>query len=325
LYSKHNTANKEYAKSNYNLSHESSRGIRQATVANVKKSYFRYVVAVAVVKVREKALENAVENFRYIRSKLSEGVATEFEETTARVKVSTCGNNLLEAQSQLIPASNNLKLLLGLSTETEISLADSVSLTPDELMTIGDSSFTYANSELRQRDIKVDIARKQMSLIKAAYFPTFSAIGSYQFQGQENSLDVLHYDWVKTSAVGLRLQFPIFNGMATRHRVQQARQAEHIAEVQKEYASEYTRAQFKKLQSEMDFARKRIDLQNENIALAEKALALVKERYRYGKGTFLEVNNAELEYFNARLIYLQAVMDYKEAYYDYELLIGIEN
>jgi outer membrane protein TolC len=325
LFSKSNAVNKDYAKGNYGLQQENSRGIRQATVANVKKSYFRYLAVAAVVKVREKALENAMANFRYIQSKFSEGVATQFDETTARVRIATAENNLLEAQSQLVPAANTLKLLLGVSTEAEINLTDSIALSAEELVSTNDTGDIHNNSELRQSEIQTDLAKRQTSLLKAAYFPTFSAMASYQFQGQENSLDVLHYDWVKTSAVGLRLQFPIFNGMVTRHRIQQAVQAEYIAKARQEYTLQRNRSQLKQLQTEMSFTRKRIELQTENIALAASALAQVKERYAYGKGTFLEVNVAELEYINARLIYLQAVMDYKVAYYDYELLMGFEN
>ena len=209
--------------------------------------------------------------------------------------------------------------------EAEINLTDSVAMTAEELASVDEINDIRGNSELKQSEIKSEMAKKQLSQIKAAYFPTFSAMGTYQFQGQENSLDVFHYDWVKTSAIGLRLQFPIFNGMVTRHRIQQAIQAEHIAKARQQYTSDRSQAQLKQLQTEIRFTRKRIEFQTENIALAENALALVKERYRYGKGTFLEVNVAELEYINARLVYLQAIMDYKNAYCDYELLIGIEN
>jgi outer membrane protein TolC len=324
LFSKYNAVNKEYAHSNYSFQHETLRGIHQRIAANVKKGYFTYLVVIEIVKVREKALENAEENFKNAQSKLLEGVATEFDETTARVKIATARNNLLEAQSQLIPVSNNLKLLLGLPIEKEISLTDSISLATEELAWDDNTNKLLHNSEFKQQELKVDIAKKQTSLIKANYFPNLSVTGTYQFQSQENSFDVFQYDWVKTSAVGLRLQFPLFNGMVTRNRVQQAIQAEKIAEAQKDYVAKSNQAQFEQLQSQLSYAKKRIELQNENIVLAEKALELVKERYHYGKGTFLEVNNAELEYITVRLTYLQAVLDYKSAYYDFELLMGTE-
>jgi outer membrane protein len=325
LFSKYNAVNKVYAHSNYNLQYEGLRGTRQTVSANVKKAYFTYLLAMEIVKVRGKALENARENFKNTQTKLLEGVATEFEETTAQVKIATARNNLLEAQSQLIPASNKFKLLLGLPIESEISLTDSIFFNEEELTWFEDPTNLHENSEFRQKEIKVDISKRQTALRRADYFPSLSATGTYQLQSQENNLDFLQYNWVKTSAVGLRLQFPLFNGMVTRNRIKQAMQAERIAEVQKEYTSKHNQSQFNQLQSQLNYAKKRIELYNENISLAEKALGLVKERYHYGKGTFLEVNNAELEYVTARLTYLQAVMDYKSAYYDLELLMGIEN
>jgi outer membrane protein TolC len=325
LYSRYNSTNKEYAHGTYNLRHESQRGLRQFVTANVKRQYSEYLVAIEVVKVREKALENALANFENIHLKLLEGVTTEFDETTARVRIITARNNLLEAQNQLIPASDHLKLLLGLSMEIKICPTDTLSLSPAESTFICDSSRLEGNSDLMQKNLLVDISKRQTSLAKSGFFPTISAVGTYQFQSQENNLDFSHYDWVKTSAVGLLFQFPIFNGMVTRNKVLQAKQAEKIAVSQRAYTVRNNQAQFRKVRAELDYAKKRIEVQRENIALSEQALELVKERYHYGKGTFLEVNNAELEYVTARVGYLEAVLDYKKAYYDFELLMGIEN
>jgi outer membrane protein len=325
LFSKYNAVNKEYATSNFYFQREALRGIRQTITVNVKKGYCNHLMALAIVKVRQKGLENAIENFNNIESKLLQGVATEFDEKTALVKIAAARNNLLQAQTQIIPASNNLKLLLGLPMETEIDLTDSLALKEEESIYLQDQIPLHQNSKLRQMDLKVDVAKRQTSIVKAAYFPTLSAIGSYQFQSQENSFDFPQYRWVKTSIVGLRLQVPLFNGMATRSRVRQAMEGEKIAAAQREYISNNNQAQSRQLLSLLNYPERLIELQNENLSIAEKALELVKERYHYGKGTFLEVNNAELEYIAARLAYLQAVVDYRYAYYDFELLTGTEN
>jgi outer membrane protein len=325
VYSKSNFASREYAQHNFQLQGEVLRGIRQVVVVNVKKSYLAYLAALSAVKVREKGLENSLENLRSTETKLIAGVATEFDKASAAVKVTVARNNLLEIQSQIIPTANTLKLLLGLPVEAELQLTDSLFLSEDEVFFSEDPNDLLHNSSLKQNELSVAAAKQQVSVLHSAYFPTLSAIGTYQYQSQENDFNLSQYDWVKTSSLGLRLQVPLFNGTVTRNRVQQALMAEKIAETQKEYTSKNNRAKFQQLLSQLTYTKQRVLLQSENIAITERALALVKERYSYGKSTVLEVSNAELECITARLGYLQAVVDYKSAYYDFELLIGKEN
>jgi outer membrane protein len=325
LYSRSNLANREYAQHNFQLMGEILRGTRQLTIMNVKKSYFAHLAALSAVTVREKGLENALENLRFTQGKLDEGVATEFDKASAEVRVTVARNNLLESRSRVVPTANNLKLVLGLPIESGIQLTDSLTLSESEIFFSDGLDRLLHNSTLKQSELRVMAARQQVSVLRAVYFPVVTAVGTYQYQSQENDFNLSRYDWIKTSAVGLRLQVSLFNGTVTRNKVQQALMAEKIAEAQKEYASRNSQSQLQQLLSQLNYAKQRVVLQSENVAITENALALVKERYNYGRGTFLEVNNAELEYTTARLSYLQAVLDYKYTYYDFELLIGIEN
>jgi outer membrane protein len=325
VFVKNNMANREYAYGNYDFQKEVQRGTGVQVTANVKKSYVTHLLAVEIVEVRKKGLENAYLNISNIEEKLNEGVATEFDRITARVRVASAKTNLVEAESQLTPSADKLKLVIGLPLDTKVNLTDSLFITTDELAKTEVNIDLLHNSELKQKELQKDIARLQTSLAKAAYFPMLNIIGSYQLQSQDNTFEFQQYDWVRTSFVGLRLQLPIFNGMVTRYKVHQAVQAEKIAQLQKEYTLQKNSVQFRELKSKLIHAKRRIELQDENIALARVALELAKERYHYGKATFLEVNNAETEYIGSRITYLEAIVDYKLAYYDLELLIGEEN
>ncbi len=325
LYSRLNITGRELAFGNFQLQTEMRRGVRQALLADVKKSYVAHLVALAVVEVRVKGLEISMENYSATRDKVLQGVATEFDETSARVKVAIARNNLLEARSNLTPTANKLKLLVGLPIGRELHLTDSLFLSEEERsLAPRQEELLTGNSMLKQQELRVAIARQQTQLSKAQWFPQLGAVGSYQFQSQENDFNITAYEWVKTSSVGINLQLPLFNGMVTHNRVQQAMIGEKMAEIQQSFREESNRSQFQQLQVQLQYAMQRILLQEENIQVAQKALALVRERYHYGKSTLLEVNNAELEYISAQLGYLQAIADYKSWYYDFELLTGVE-
>lgn len=326
IYSRSNNTGKQYAHGNLVLQQEVLRGIRLTTVLNVKKTYFSYMVSLATVQVRQKGVENAFENLQNIQDKLAQGVATEFDETSAKVKLATAKNNLLEAETNVVPLADRLKVLLGLPVVTSITPIDSLTLDEKELFAgEGMDDQLSNNSTQKQMELKTVLAGRQAATVRTGFFPTLTAFGSYQLQSQQNDFNFSEYNWVKTSNVGLKFSYPLFNGTVTRYKLQQALLAEKIAKTQLQLAVDNNQAQYQQLISQLDFSKRRILLQLDNIRLAEKALSLVKERYQYGKGTFLEVSNAEMEYTTAKLNYLQAILDYKSACFDYELLTGKEN
>jgi len=325
LYSNSNFANKKIAETGLDFQNELSRGIQQSVINATKKSYFNYLIIQEVVEVQKSRLQNAQDILQDIQKRLDKGTLTEYDLTSAKVQVANAKNNLLEAQSNIIPAANNLKLLLGLKSNDNLILTEPITLIEDELTLKGSiDQMLKQNSRLKQLDIDVKLNKKQINLVKSAYYPTLNAIGNYNYQAQANDFKVSNYNWVNTSLVGMQLQFSIFNGTITKNKVQQAVIAKKIAEEEKENAIREYRMQFDELLSQLEFSRQKVTVLKENMNLTTNALALAKKRYLYGIGTFLEVNDAELMYTQARLNWLQAISDYKSTYYNYQLLIGKE-
>ena len=325
LYSNSNFANKKIAETGLDFQNELSRGIQQSVINATKKSYFNYLIIQEVVEVQKSRLQNAQDILQDIQKRLDKGTLTEYDLTSAKVQVANAKNNLLEAQSNIIPAANNLKLLLGLKSNDNLILTEPITLIEDELTLKGSiDQMLKQNSRLKQLDIDVKLNKKQINLVKSAYYPTLNAIGNYNYQAQANDFKVSNYNWVNTSLVGMQLQFSIFNGTITKNKVQQAVIAKKITEEEKENAIREYRMQFDELLSQLEFSRQKVTVLKENMNLTTDALALAKKRYLYGIGTFLEVNDAELMYTQARLNWLQAISDYKSTYYDYQLLIGKE-
>ena len=322
LYSRYNTASRLSAQRNFLLQKEANDGVQQAVITNIRKTYTSTLVLGAVLNVRKKTVANALLNYHNAKEKMTSGAATEFDVATAEVKVAASRNNLLEAKSQLIPVQDNLKVLLHLPMETYLVLTDSLVPVADVLAMTETKELLGGNNNFRQQQIKTEIAHEQTKTIRASYFPVVSGTGTYQYQSQQNDFNFSTYRWVLSSAIGVSLQVPLFNGTVTKNRVQQAILSEHVARIRRDYTSLSNEAQYNQLLSTMQYARERISIQLDNIALADRALELVKERYRYGKATFLEVSNAELDFETARLTYFQAVGDYNNTYFDWKLLTG---
>lgn len=323
VYSNQNQHNKKLADTRLDYQKETARYARQQVTNATKKAYFNYLIAQEVATVQEKQLENAEEILVDIKKRRRLGTTTDHDLTAAKVQVSQAKSSLLEAQNNIMPLANTLKLLLNLEPNHNLKLTEPIAVIQEELIVDVDmANMLEDNSVLKQLTLEVEMNKNQIKMEKSAYYPTLEAIGNYNFQAQEDGFDVAHYDWVNTSLVGLQLQFSIFNGNITKNRVKQAEIKQSIAEEEKAHTSKDYRMQLQELRSKLDFASKRINVQHENMNLTEEALALARKRYDFGVGTFLEVNDAVLSYTQARLTWLQAISEYKVAYYDYQLLLG---
>lgn len=325
VYSNQNQHNKKLADTRLNYQKETARYARQQVINATKKAYFNYLIAQEIVEVQQKQLENAEEILVDIEKRRRLGTTTDHDLTAAKVQVSQAKSSLLEAQNNIMPLANTLKLLLNLEPENKLKLTEPIEVIQEELIVDSDiGTMLEDNSVLKQLALEVEMNKNQIKMEKSAYYPTLEAIGNYNFQAQEDGFDVAHYDWVNTSLVGLQLQFSIFNGNITKNRVKQAEIKQTIAEEEKEHTSKDYQMQMQELLSKLDFASKKINVQYESMNLTEEALALARKRYDFGVGTFLEVNDAVLSFTQARLTWLQAISEYKVAYYDYQLLLGAD-
>ena len=323
IFSNHILMNKRLAETRLDYQRESARYTRQKVVNATKKSYFNYLVAQEVVKAQEIQLENAKEILVDIEKRRNQGTLTDHDLTAAKVQVAQTKSSLLEAQNNIMPLANALKLLLNLGPKDKLILTERIEIIREELVLEADNTALLEdNSVLKQLDIEIELSKTQIRMEKSTYYPTLEAIGNYNYQAQEDKFDFGNYQWVNTSLVGLQLQLSIFNGNITRNRVKQAQISQNIAEEQKKYTTIAYQMEMEELVSKLDFAIKKIEVQLETMNLTEEALELARKRYNLGVGTFLEVNDAVLSYTQARLIWLQAISDYKTAYYDYQLLIG---
>ncbi|MBE0424019.1 MAG: TolC family protein, partial [Lutibacter sp.] len=323
LYEHFNFANKKLAETQVDYQNEAKRGVKQSMIHDVKKAYFNYLIAQEVVKVQESRLKNAANFLADIQKRLQRGTLTEFDVSSAKVQRAIAKSNLLEAQSNLIPAENALKLLLGLNPDVSLKLTESIEIRSDEIIFEEETDrLLKKNSQLKQLELTVGLNENRLELAKSAYYPTLDAIGNYNYQAHANNFKFSEYDWTQTSLVGLQLQFPVFNGTVTKNKVQQVALNKKIAEEEKEYAAKEIQMKLNELVSQLQFSKLKTEVQQENLLLTAEALKLAKKRYDLGVGTILEVNDAELAFTQSRLSWLQAVLSYKTTYYDYQLLTG---
>lgn len=227
--------------------------------------------------------------------------------------------NLQAQRQQLISAldlkENALKFIIGMNIETEIEL-------PEESFDI--KLAQYSDTSNINRRTEIQLLEKQSEMLElnkkaklSEYYPSLALTANYGYLGFGNSFPIFSKDkgvqWSNFSGIGLSLSVPIFNGGATKARVQQAEIDIQKARFELEdtklalsLANENAKTQIKNTLITINSNR-------ENVDLAKKVLEDTENNYKNGLATLTDLLDAETAYADAQNNLNTSLLDYKIA------------
>ncbi len=232
-------------------------------------------------------------------------------------------NNLLATKQQLNNAvelrENALKFIIGMPMEEEITLPAETfdaAILPDR-----DAGTYMDRTELRLADKQIELLNWQKKATEAEYYPTVALAANYGFLAQGPKFPYWNGEkngvyWSDVSSVGLQINMPIFNGFATKTRIE-------LNQIDIEKAQ----ADLRETKLGLDLAHKNaltllennmttITMQQENVKLAEDVLSNTRSNYQYGLATLSDILDAERDLTQARNNLTEAQLDYKLAEVD---------
>jgi len=260
-------------------------------------------------------LENTRKTGAVIKGLVDAGLARKIDLDRTNVAINNLEATLQQIQNSLTLTENALKFAIGMDMDKEVML-------PEETFDINASILMQSGNVNDRTEIKV--LEKQIELLtlnkqakKAAYYPTLSFNGSLGYLNMGSSFPIFaNSDKVKGSpysSLGLNLSIPIFNGGATRARINQAEVDLKKAKVQMEdtklalsLANENARAQIKNSLLTVDANRR-------NVQMAKEVLDNTKNNYKHGLATLTEVLDAENAYADAQNNLNTSLLNYKIA------------
>ena len=282
--------------------------------------------------------------------RVAQGVLPKFERLTAEVEVANNQTQLIEATNAAELAQNDLLFTLGLPVDLPVVLQGSLDLPADLfLATVSFDDAVAAALEqrpdLEQARLAIDLQQVQRNITRAQYYPDVSAFANLNYTGtvpDDRSTVIQGTDpddpfavaasrndffsdayWNPSVAVGVRLNWNLFNGFQTRYRVQQNTIAVRQAEVQLEQTVQAAVLEVERSLRNLASARQRISGQQQTVQTAEVAYDFALDRLRVGMATQVDVRLASGQLDQAQLSYLQAVRDYLVARSDLQRAVGV--
>ncbi|MGQ9921522.1 MAG: TolC family protein [Desulfobacca sp.] len=294
------------------------QNIRQQVVLDAKTAFFGYLAAERAVTVSEENLRLNEELVRQAKGFYDVGVR-------ARIDVTTAEANLYTAQADLITARNNLQIAqvalmtaLGLKSWPYTGLSFQVDTRPKPVNLQEAKEKAWRDRpDLARNRYQQEADRQAVRTARAGYFPTLYAQGAQNTQGKP------YGDMRGTWSLSLNASVPIFEGLATRYSVQQAKENLRATEANAEVLRQDINKQVEQSYLNIRAAAERIRAAAKGQEAARENWDLARGRYNAGVGSIIEVTDAQVKYFNAELTYIRAVYDLKVAEAQLEKAMGV--
>jgi outer membrane protein TolC len=289
-------------------------------VAQVTDAYHLVLISEELLKLLTQNLDNLDKLYTKTVALGTFGIIEQTDVDQLLVQVNTLKNAVNSSQRQLELATNMLRLILGVSVDTELELTESL----DDLvrMSEGSSPVTEKFSIDDQIDFRMIsqqemVSRKMIDMRRANALPTIS--GFYQYTYKLLKPD---FDMTPANIVGLQMNIPIFSSGVRSAQVKQARIDLETARNNKSLLSEQIQVQEKQLRYNYNSALETYLNQKSNVEVSRRVYSSLKVKYEQGVISGLDLITADNNYVRAETDYITAMLQLLQSKVQLKKLYG---
>lgn len=291
---------------------------RQSIALQVAAAYLQAVYAAEVVKVQEAQVAFSKIQEDRISKLFNAGKSPESDVVEAHSQVAQDEMGRTQAKCDYKLAMLDLSKLLELSSPDSIEIVAPQGETSPTLPPLPDRIFARAEGvkpEIQAEKLRLQAAEKNIRIAKAALYPTLS-LGAglsseyYKTSGYQASSFSKQLSDNFNKSIGLSLNIPIFNRLATRNSIRQAKlqqseQALQLDETKKTLYKEIQQAYYNAVNAQAKYesalaARK----------AAESNFNMMTGKFENGRANATELEEAKTKRANAITSTLQAKYEY---------------
>lgn len=319
--------NMKLTKEDIKLAQEKARASRLDLVNQVTKAYYSALLAKDSRDVINKSYKLAEDNFNVVNSKFVNGRVSEYDKISAEVQMRTMKSSVVSAETGLNLALLQLKVLMGIDTDINININDSLKAYEDMLV-LSNAQANEAelanNSTLKQLDQNKSMLQRARKVLRTGFMPTIGLQLTGQYNSySNNNWNIFNYKYSPSSTLAFAISIPVFKAnnwtklQSNRIQLAQLDDTRENTYRQLSMAAQSYRDNMVKTISKIESDR-------EAVKQADKAVTISTKRYDVGRGTILELNQSETELVQAELAYHQSIYDFLQNKADLDYTLGRE-
>ena len=296
---------------------------REETRYNVIKAYYDALEARHTIDVRQETVDKYAAHLENVRQLFSAGSKARIEVVRSEVELSNARQELIRAQNSYEVDLATIRSLMNINRDEALTLTDDVAYLPFKTGLRDCIDYAFQNRKDLQADAYA-LEQKEIAIrtARAGYAPDVQvSVGSDLWKPTFQPHWDGHYD--ANMQAGISATWNIFDGGATKAKVEEAKVARDIAKLQLAKDQEDVDLALRQAYFNMREAEKRLDATKDAVHQAEEDNFVAYEAYRVGEGILLDVIDTQDALATAKLNHLSAQYDYARYKAEVENIMGI--
>lgn len=255
------------------------------------------------------------------RFRFDKGVAKKVDIDRVTVQLNNIKAQQKQIETDIDVAYNSLKNAMGLPLNAALQIEDSLNYTNYLHLSAEEMNVkNIIDYQLQEQNIvlqEIDVKRKQ-----AAYLPTVSAYARYGGQAFGNDLAKATTDWGNYSAIGLKVNVPIFSGKRREAQLQQSKLELANAKENLDLGTAQLELQFQNANRQLQENITTLSTNKANMNLAKSVYETTQFEYSKGVATMSDLLNADFSYKQAQTTYMTSLLSLVTNRLEYERARG---
>jgi outer membrane protein TolC len=308
------------------LAVEQARASKIVLINNVKKAYYRALIAQESYNVLMNNYKNIEQKAQLIADKYNQGLVSEFEKLRADVQVQNLKPNINAALNAMDLSQKALKIFMGISINEPMIFIGALKDFETEMETAKLPQTTSLslenNADLKQLNMVIQQLERSRKIVLSGACPMLALSGSFQYMTMGDDILCKDFKWFPTSVIGISLQIPITSWASTSYKIKQIKNNIQNMNDNRLNAERMLWLSVANYLSNIDKAIADFESSTETMKMANRAHNIVQKQYEVGLATWLDLNDAELALLNSQLFYYQSIYDYLVAQAELEYVLG---
>jgi len=292
-------------------------------VLNVKKAFYTLLLAQEFSRLNKQILDNTKEHIAMIEARYQSGQTSQSDILRIKESLSSVEEAYAASLNQAEASASLLRNLLYLDEKVNIKPDSQFLYEPREIAY--DEAFLTAmktRPEIRQLEAQGKAAEKAIEIAKADSRPSIYASWDYYSRSHIGATTGAAKNWNDYNVIGITFSWPIFDGWATKAKVEQAIVDLKETQLLKEKTIKDIALELKNAYLDLKNAIAKIKSTQDQVDLYRDTLSVTEEKYKAGIASSLDLNNAALGYQVSLFNQKQAIYDYVTAKARFEKATG---
>ena len=319
--------NMKLTKEDIQLAQEKARSSRLDLINQVTKAYYSALLSQDSYTVMQKSYKIAKDNADLAKAKYEVGSISEYDKISADVQARGMNSNLVNAKTGVTLSMLQLKVLMGVTADVDITINDSLKRYENSLTlprTTNEEDNLSGNTALRQLDMNMSLLQRSRKIMNTSFMPTLAL----QLQGQylsysNQNWNFLNYKYSPAATLAISLSVPIFHASNWTKLKSNKIQIEQLEDTRANTQRQLTLA-VESYKENIASSIVQVESNREAVLQADKAVKISSKRYEVGAGTIFELNQTETAYTQSELTYVQSIYNYLSNKADLEYTLGRE-